>query len=668
MLKRVLVVLFVLLLLPSASEAQRHRLRKIPPAATPGGVATLPTDTNQIFLSEHTPRLGLNGWGTYEVDQSNGENGTGDGQPLTLAGLTYGKGFGVHAASELRFEMNHRCTAFKAVVGLDDETGSGGSVQFQVYGEYRYTRGSTHLYSSPILTGADDPLSLNIDTTGLDTLRLVVNDGGDGDASDHADWAFARVICTTPTHDVSVAPGANIQTAINNASNGQTILLARGVHTVTTAFSPKTSQSIVGEFGTVLYGGLALTSWTFVANGCGGADCWYASNITWTTNLSPDALLCRDDPTTSGPVLQYPCTEPSDVIVNRVPFVGTESLAALAGKTDRYYIDHTADRVYVPVNPNGKQVEIQRYSSPFSGAASGVSIKFLTVEMFTGNGINLSAGWVIEDTLVQFNHTDGIHMDVGSVARRVRVTYSGYQNFGGQGANILVEYSEHSYGNYAQYDPYWGGGGSKFVFTTNLIIRNNYSHDNWGVSWWADISNQYGTIANNHADDDERSCIFWEISYEAEIYGNDVRRCGFTEEVANEGFGNGIQVINSRGVKVYENFVYSSGSGIKCIHFESRAGIGGDNTDGAWECTNFESYSNFVCLENLRGQVNGLVSDRANSFTAGGNSIGPNNVYQTVASSPQIHWDNGERTLAQAQAYSGIEVGSTHTVVAACEF
>src|SRR5262249_50880629 len=61
-----------------------------------------------------------NGWGPVERDRSNGEIAAGDGRVLTLNGLTYAKGLGVHANSDVRFAVGSNCTSFNADIGVDD--------------------------------------------------------------------------------------------------------------------------------------------------------------------------------------------------------------------------------------------------------------------------------------------------------------------------------------------------------------------------------------------------------------------------------------------------------------------------------------------------------------------------------------------------------------------
>lgn len=132
---------------------------------------------------------GANGWGPVELDQSNGENATGDGRPLSIGGLAYAKGLGVHAPSSVRVWLGGRCSSFTAVVGLDDEVGDAGSAVFTVTGDDR------QLTKTGTITGTAAGEPLQVDVTGVRWLDLDVTDSGDNNWSDHADWADARVVC-----------------------------------------------------------------------------------------------------------------------------------------------------------------------------------------------------------------------------------------------------------------------------------------------------------------------------------------------------------------------------------------------------------------------------------------------------------------------------------------
>ncbi|GAB4201619.1 MAG: hypothetical protein OHK0022_23820 [Roseiflexaceae bacterium] len=152
---------------------------------TCGGTATT------SFLSDRSWTSATNGWGPVEKDRSNGEQGATDGLTITLNGTTYAKGLGVHAASDVRYSLGGTCSTFQADVGLDDEVGTNGSVVFQVWAD------ATKVFDSGTMTGSSATQQINASITGASELRLVVTDAGNGNGHDHADWANARVTCTS---------------------------------------------------------------------------------------------------------------------------------------------------------------------------------------------------------------------------------------------------------------------------------------------------------------------------------------------------------------------------------------------------------------------------------------------------------------------------------------
>jgi hypothetical protein len=151
--------------------------------------AGAPPSATERFISDGAWTAISNGWGPAEKDRSNGETGASDGGPLTLAGVVYQKGLGVHASSEVRYPLAGKCSTFEAAVGVDDEMENRGSVVFEVLAD-----GAT-VFNSGVMTGTTATRSLTVDVTGRQELVLKVTDGGDGLGSDHGDWADARVTC-----------------------------------------------------------------------------------------------------------------------------------------------------------------------------------------------------------------------------------------------------------------------------------------------------------------------------------------------------------------------------------------------------------------------------------------------------------------------------------------
>ncbi|HLO28815.1 MAG TPA: NPCBM/NEW2 domain-containing protein, partial [Anaerolineales bacterium] len=176
-----------------------RRIRYTPPSGTS------PSSSSE-YLSDLTWSSMTNGWGPTEKDMSNGGQGAGDGRVITLNGQTYAKGLGAHAASDVRYALAGICSTFEAEVGVDDEVGSNGGVVFQVWAD------GTKLYDSGLMSGSSATQGVNVSLSGRQELALIVTDGGNTIDSDHADWANARVSCstgggdTTPPTVTSVSP------------------------------------------------------------------------------------------------------------------------------------------------------------------------------------------------------------------------------------------------------------------------------------------------------------------------------------------------------------------------------------------------------------------------------------------------------------------------------
>ena len=127
-----------------------------------------------------------NGWGPAEKDQSNGETEAGDGNTMTINGQTYSKGLGVHAYSQVTYNLGGNYDNFYSDIGLDDEC-AGGTVSFQIYVD------GTLAFSSGVMVQSDDAQPVIVDVSGANELILEVTNGGDGNGCDHANWAGARL-------------------------------------------------------------------------------------------------------------------------------------------------------------------------------------------------------------------------------------------------------------------------------------------------------------------------------------------------------------------------------------------------------------------------------------------------------------------------------------------
>ncbi len=149
----------------------------------------IPPPPGTSYLSDLDWTSATNGWGPVEKDTSNGEAAAGDGNPMTIGGTVFTKGLGAHAPSTITYYLGGGCSALTATVGVDDEKAGKGSVEFEVAAD------GTQVADSGVVRNSDGPTPLHADVTGAQYVQLIVTDGGDGNDSDHADWADAQITC-----------------------------------------------------------------------------------------------------------------------------------------------------------------------------------------------------------------------------------------------------------------------------------------------------------------------------------------------------------------------------------------------------------------------------------------------------------------------------------------
>ncbi len=172
----------------SATTKYYYRIRAVNGAGASANSAvasvTTPIKRTITYLSDLTATSATAGYGTVQKDASI------SGNTITVAGVTYAKGIGTHAASTIVYNLAGAYTSFVSTVGIDDEElGKGtGEVEFQVYGD------GVLLYDSGVLTNGQSA-NIAVSIAGVKTLTLVATNGIPDDIDyDHADWAGAQVI------------------------------------------------------------------------------------------------------------------------------------------------------------------------------------------------------------------------------------------------------------------------------------------------------------------------------------------------------------------------------------------------------------------------------------------------------------------------------------------
>lgn len=190
-----LIVLLGLVFAPAASPAKpKTPAAKAAPKASPKNAAPAPPTVTAPAAPVVAPPAGTapqglpfkvesatQGWGTLQYDKSV------TGAALAIAGKTYASGLGTHAFSRITLTFPSTHKKFSGRCGINDQPGNPGSAIFKVL------NGDKVLFESKKLTGGAAAADFSVNVTGLSRLTLVVEEAGDGFASDHADWVDLKL-------------------------------------------------------------------------------------------------------------------------------------------------------------------------------------------------------------------------------------------------------------------------------------------------------------------------------------------------------------------------------------------------------------------------------------------------------------------------------------------
>ncbi|MBT8202251.1 MAG: right-handed parallel beta-helix repeat-containing protein [Acidimicrobiia bacterium] len=391
------------------------------------------------------------------------------------------------------------------------------------------------------------PMADGPTTTSTTTSLPIIGDLGTEFQITQSDGSPAIVV--TPDEDLAAIVAA--------ARAGTTFVLAEGIHRSDTII-PADGQTFLGRPGAVLSGAIHVETFT------PGDGLWAAGGQTAESRVHG---TCEPD--------RPRCVHAEDLFLDDVALRHVGSRAQVGPGT--WFFDYAADTIYLGDDPAGRIVELSVVPAAFRGAADQVTIRGLAIEKFAvpaqqgaidsradTEDLVGGAGWSIRDNIVRWNHGVGIAATTGAMVSDNVVYENGQMGLAAKGAGVTFENNEVYRNNTAGFSSGWEAGGSKFAFTSGLVVRNNHVYENFGPGLWTDIDNIDTLYEGNRVVDNERMGIFHEISYDAVIRNNEVRGngFGFDEWV----WGAGIIVSTSSNVEVYDNVVEGNADGIIGVH------------------------------------------------------------------------------------------------------
>ena len=355
---------------------------------------------------------------------------------------------------------------------------------------------------------------------------------------------------------VTVNPGDDLQQMVLSHPPGTSFELNPGVYRLQ-SIVPKDGDSFRGELGAILSGAQLLTDFT-------------REGTYWTVETPARRRpqyrgKCDDD--------RPACIYPEDLFVDDSPLQRVASLSDVV--SGKWFLDYDSGKAHLANDPANHKVEISVIPHAFSGSAREVKIRGLTIEKYAsvaGEGAiqakkpsgPLGRDWIVENNKVRLNHGVGIWAGQGMHVLNNQVVHNGQMGLAGAGSDIVIEGNEIAFNNYAGYHYGWEAGGTKFVFTRNLVVRNNFAHDNKGPGLWTDIENSGTVYEKNHTSHNQGAGIQHEISYQAVIRDNTIENDGFAPDPHRTGpwYGAGIVIAGSSDVEVYDNKVTDCMNGI----------------------------------------------------------------------------------------------------------
>lgn len=178
----------VLAAMPDASEATKAMAKDITRLAAPEPMtypapSTLFAGMKSAFLSDLEWKSAEVGYGKAFRNRAMVEDKSDFPFLRTSEGKIYQKGIFAHAPSRLVFDLGGKWKTFSALGALQR---GGNSVVFVVKGDGR------ELFRSPLIQG-EDSAQVKLNISGVKTLELISEDGGDGIGSDWSLWLDPQI-------------------------------------------------------------------------------------------------------------------------------------------------------------------------------------------------------------------------------------------------------------------------------------------------------------------------------------------------------------------------------------------------------------------------------------------------------------------------------------------
>lgn len=387
----------------------------------------------------------------------------------------------------------------------------------------------------------------------------------------------ADAVVVAPTGSDSAAgtvaaPLKSVQTAINRAKSGQTIVLRGGTYHESVLMPQDkvlTIQAYPSE--AVWFDGSTRVS-TWAAQG----SIWVADNWTATFDASPTFTRGAADSTAPGWQFVNPAypmaANPDQVWIDGVPQQQVATAAQVRPGT--FAVDYSAKRLYLGSNPTGRQVQASDLATAIKVVSAGSVLRGFGVRNYAPSVPDFGAVSVwrpkvtLENLIVADSATIGLSVDAeGVTVRKVSVLNNGLIGLHANYAdNLTVDGLLARGNNDENFNQVPAAAGVKITRSRNIVFRNGLSTANNATGLWFDESVYNIQVLNSDLVANQRHGLVVELSAKVLVAGNLVK-------------GNsvdGILIVNSSDSRIWNNTVTGQRRNINLTQDARRAANAGD--------------------------------------------------------------------------------------------
>ena len=147
----------------------------------PTNSATAPDSTKDDYFDLRQARRASSGWGTAQ------SNASVEGKPLRIGTAEFSQGIGTHAPAEIVYALDGKYRWLTFHAGVSADMTDKGSVTVQVWADGKKT------FDTGVLRIHEEPRYVSVPVAGVQELKLVGTDSGDGIAADHLNLCNLRL-------------------------------------------------------------------------------------------------------------------------------------------------------------------------------------------------------------------------------------------------------------------------------------------------------------------------------------------------------------------------------------------------------------------------------------------------------------------------------------------